>query len=65
PRGLAHTWDRERLSAETIRLLREHGDAVRKHMITDVLPVEDGPGLLGDLAARRRHVIQVVFTFAP
>ena len=65
PRGLSHTWDRERLSAETIRLLREHGDAVRKHMITDVLPVEDGPGLLADLAARRRHVIQVVFAFAP
>ena len=62
PRGTAHAWDRERLSAETIALLRTHGPAVRKHMITDVVPLAEGPALLTDLAARRRHVIQAVLT---
>ena len=55
---------RERLSAETIALLRAHGPAGRQHVITDVLPLEDGPALLADLAARRRHVIQAVLTCA-
>ena len=62
PRGTAHAWDRERLSAETIALLRTHGDAVRAHVITDVVPLAEGPELLADLAARRRHVIQAVLT---
>jgi NADPH:quinone reductase-like Zn-dependent oxidoreductase len=62
PRGTAHAWDRERLSAETIALLRAHGAAVREHVITDVVPLAEGPALLTDLAARRRHVIQAVLT---
>jgi threonine dehydrogenase-like Zn-dependent dehydrogenase len=62
PRGTAHMWDRERLSAETITLLRAHGAAVREHVVTDVLPLAEGPALLADLAARRRHVIQAVLT---
>jgi Zinc-binding dehydrogenase len=62
PRGTAHAWDRERLSAETIALLRAHGAAVRQHVITDVVPLAEGPALLADLAARRRHVIQAVLT---
>ena len=62
PRGTAHAWDRERLSAETIALLRAHGPAVRQHVITDVVPLSEGPALLADLAARRRHVIQAVLT---
>jgi threonine dehydrogenase-like Zn-dependent dehydrogenase len=62
PRGTAHLWDRERLSAETVALLRAHGSAVREHVVTDVLPLDDGPALLADLAARRRHVIQAVLT---
>ena len=60
PRGLAPTWDRERLSAETIELLGEYGDAVRKHLISAVVPFEEAPELLGDLAERRRHELQVV-----
>ena len=64
PRGTAHLWDRERLSAETVALLQVHGDAVRKHVITDVVPLTEGPALLADLAARRRHVIQAVLTTA-
>ena len=64
PRGLAHAWDRERLSRETIALLRAHGPAVREHVVTDVVPLAEGPALLADLAARRRHVIQAVLTCA-
>ncbi|TWF81336.1 zinc-binding dehydrogenase [Pseudonocardia hierapolitana] len=65
PRGTAHAWDRERLSAETIDLLRAEGAVVRKHVITDVVPFEDGPALLTDLAARRRHVVQAVLAVDP
>jgi threonine dehydrogenase-like Zn-dependent dehydrogenase len=60
PRGTAHRWDRERLSAETLDLLRHHGPAVREHVVTDVVPFAEGPALLRDLSARRRHVIQAV-----
>ncbi|MFY1683032.1 zinc-dependent alcohol dehydrogenase [Micromonospora sp. WMMD730] len=62
PRGLAPTWDRERLSAETIDLLRRHGDLVRAHLISAVVPFADAPALLTDLAGRRRHELQVVLT---
>ena len=63
PRGLDHLWDRERLSRETIALLRARGHAIRKHVITEVVPFVDGPALLHDVAARRRHVIQAVLAF--
>jgi threonine dehydrogenase-like Zn-dependent dehydrogenase len=62
PRGQAHLWDRARLSAETIALLRESGPAVREHMVTDLVPLDEAPTLLADLSARRRHVVQAVFT---
>jgi NADPH:quinone reductase-like Zn-dependent oxidoreductase len=62
PRGTGYVWDRERLSTETIDLLRAEGPAVRAHVITDVVPFEEGPALLADLAARRRHVVQAVLT---
>jgi hypothetical protein len=65
PRGLAHTWDRERLSAETIDLLRADGTAIREHLITAVVPFEDAPELFTDLAARRRHEMQAVLAFDP
>jgi NADPH:quinone reductase-like Zn-dependent oxidoreductase len=62
PRGTAHVWSRERLSAETIALLLAEGPAIRRHLISDVLPLDDGPALLADLAARRRHTVQAVFS---
>lgn len=62
PRGLAPTWDRERLSAETIDLLRTYGDAVRKHLVSATVPFDEAPALLMDLAERRRHELQVVLT---
>lgn len=53
PRGMSEAWPREALAALTLDLLRERGDAVRRHLVTDVAGFEDGPGLLADLAARR------------
>jgi len=63
PRGLAHSWDRERLSAETIGLLRAEGTAIREHLITAVVPFKEAPELFADLAARRRHELQAVLAF--
>lgn len=63
PRGTMHLWDRERLSAETIRLLRAEAKGMREHVITDLVPIELAPALLTDLAHHRRHVLQAVFTF--
>lgn len=63
PRGLAHCWDRDRLSGETLDLLRTDGTGIRKHLVTDVLPLAEAPALLADLDCRRRHVLQAVFTF--
>ncbi|SDJ58670.1 zinc-binding dehydrogenase [Nonomuraea jiangxiensis] len=60
PRGLAHAWDRERLSHETIGLLRERGGPLREHVITDVVGFPEAPGLLSDLATGRRQAIQAV-----
>ncbi|HEY0816301.1 MAG TPA: zinc-binding alcohol dehydrogenase [Pseudonocardia sp.] len=62
PRGLAPTWDRHRLSLETLRLLQGHGADVRRVLVTDVLPLADAPALMADVAARRRHVLTAVFT---
>jgi threonine dehydrogenase-like Zn-dependent dehydrogenase len=64
PRGLADRWDRERLSHETIALLRARGDDVRRALISDVVPFEYAPLLLLDLAARRRHTLQAVLDFS-
>jgi threonine dehydrogenase-like Zn-dependent dehydrogenase len=60
PRGLAATWDRERLSAATIELLRGYGDAIRKHVVSAVVPFDEAPRLLADLAERRRQEVQAV-----
>lgn len=62
PRGTAGLWDRHRLSAETITLLRSHGDDIRRHLVTDVVPLEQAPVLMTELAARQRHVLSAVFT---
>ncbi|MGY3520823.1 zinc-binding dehydrogenase [Micromonospora sp. PTRAS2] len=62
PRGLAPTWDRERLSAETVDLLRAYGDRIRTHLVSAVVPLDEAPELLTDLAERRRQELQVVLT---
>ena len=61
PRGLAFAWDRRRLALETIDLLDETGDLVREHMITHVVPIEEGPAFLANLAETRPEFLQVVF----
>ena len=53
PRGMAAAWPREALAAVTLDLLRHRGDEIRTHLVTDVVPFEDGPRLLADLAERR------------
>jgi NADPH:quinone reductase-like Zn-dependent oxidoreductase len=63
PRGLAHTWDRERLSAETINLLRADGTAIREHLVTAIIPFKDAPEFFASLATARRHELQAVLAF--
>jgi threonine dehydrogenase-like Zn-dependent dehydrogenase len=64
PRGLAPAWDRERLSAATVDLLRMYGAAIRDHVISAVVPFDEAPDLFADLAARRRHELQAVLSCA-
>jgi threonine dehydrogenase-like Zn-dependent dehydrogenase len=61
PRGTAHLWGRRRLASETLELLRQHGALIRQQLISDVVPFEQAPALIADLAERRRHVLQAVF----
>lgn len=63
PRGLAHAWDRRRLSIETLDLLAERGDDIRRHVVTDVVPFDEAPDLMRGVAARERHVVTAVFEF--
>jgi threonine dehydrogenase-like Zn-dependent dehydrogenase len=63
PRGLADRWDRERLSRETIALLRARGADVRRALVSDVIPSEQAPQLLLELAAGRRHALQAVLDY--
>jgi threonine dehydrogenase-like Zn-dependent dehydrogenase len=63
PRGLAHQWDRRRLSAETLALLGRHGEAIRREMITHVVPVEEAPSFLSRLVSERPEFLQIVFSF--
>jgi threonine dehydrogenase-like Zn-dependent dehydrogenase len=53
PRGMSEAWPRAALAAVTLELLRERGDDVRRHLVTDVVPFDEGPALLADLAGRR------------
>jgi threonine dehydrogenase-like Zn-dependent dehydrogenase len=62
PRGSSPLWDRQRLSAETIVLLQAYGREIRECLVTDVLPLEEAPSLMLEVAAHRRHVLSAVFT---
>ena len=64
PRGLGDRWDRRRLAEETGRLLSARGDAVRRHLVTDVIPLQDAPAFILALARRQRSALQTIFTFA-
>jgi threonine dehydrogenase-like Zn-dependent dehydrogenase len=65
PRGLADRWDRRRLAEETLGLLAAHGAALRRHLVSDVVPFAEAPALIRALSARRRHVLQAVFAVRP
>ena len=62
PRHRARLGPRAAVGGDDRRCCAPHGDAVRAHVVTDVVPLAEGPALLADLAARRRHVIQAVLT---
>ena len=64
PRGMSATWGRRRLADETGRLLAAHGDVVREHLISDVVPVQEAPAVISALARRERSALQVVLAFA-
>ena len=53
PRGMAADWPRTALADVTLDLLRERGDDVRRHLVTDVVAFDDAPALLTDLVGRR------------
>lgn len=64
PSGLSRAWGRRRLALETLALLRDHGAAIRRHVITDIVPFNDAPAFVADLAIGRRGAIQAVFQMA-
>ena len=63
PRGLGDQWNRRRLADETAGLLAAHGDAIRRHLITDVVAIDDAPAFVLALARRERSALQAVFAF--
>ncbi|WP_346622185.1 zinc-binding dehydrogenase [Blastococcus montanus] len=67
PRGMAAAWTRTALAAATLDLLRDRGEQIRTSLVTDVLPFEDGPDFLADLAGRRlaSPPLQAVLQFGP
>jgi threonine dehydrogenase-like Zn-dependent dehydrogenase len=65
PRGMAGAWNRRALSEVTLDLLRTRGGDIRRHLVTHVVPFDEGPPLLTDLAARRRAVLQAVLCVEP
>ena len=61
PRGLGFAWDKRRLALETVDLLDDVGGDVREHMITHVVPLDEGPAFLSKLAETRPDFLQIVF----
>jgi len=61
PRGTSHAWNRRRLALETLELLRSEGPAIRAHMITHIVPFDEGPAFLKTLVEQRPDFLQIVF----
>ena len=64
PRPLAAAWDRRRLAQETLALLAKEGDAIRRHLITHVVPFDEGAEFLRHLLRDRPEFLQIVFEAA-
>ena len=54
-------WDRRRLAAETVALLRAEGEAIRRHLVTHVVPFDEAADFLRRLPVERPDFLQVVF----
>lgn len=61
PRPLAGTWDQRRLAHETLKLLAADGEAIRRHMITHVVRLDEGADFLRRLVHERPDFLQIVF----
>jgi hypothetical protein len=62
PRRLQHCWNRRRLSDVTVKFLQACGADVKRHLITDIVPLVQAQQVFEDIAAKRRQPLQVVFT---
>lgn len=60
PRGFGALWDRRRLAAETIALLRAEGAAIRAHLVTHVVPFDEAADFLRRLPDERPEFLQIV-----
>jgi threonine dehydrogenase-like Zn-dependent dehydrogenase len=61
PRKLQHAWNRQRLSEVTLRFLLECGDEVKRHLITDLVPLAQAQRVFEEIADKRSQPLQVVF----
>jgi NADPH:quinone reductase-like Zn-dependent oxidoreductase len=61
PRKLQHAWNRHRLSEVTLRFLLECGDEVKRHLITDLVPLAQAQRVFEEIADKRSQPLQVVF----
>lgn len=64
PRALEEQWTRARMAQEAIELLKVRGAEIARHIITDRVPIQDAPSFVEELATRRRHALQAVFTYS-
>lgn len=63
PRGMSAAWSRSALAEVTLDLLRRRGAEIREHLVTDVVPFDQGADLLADLAGRRPGTLTAVLHF--
>jgi threonine dehydrogenase-like Zn-dependent dehydrogenase len=61
PRKLQHAWNRRRLSEVTLRFLLDCGAEVRRHLVTDVVPLARAQQVFEQIAEKRSQPLQVVF----
>lgn len=60
PRAQQDLWSRKRLSEETIVFLQAHGEQLKEHLISHVLPFSQAQEAFDGLASRNPEMLQVV-----